>query len=167
MFLTLCVFMFHREYGLNCRLKERIEENGYNTYSSARWKNRRRSMFVGLNANGRPLKGRKTRRKNTATHFLPIMVWGDTPTPKSMIGRHKALIKPRLLQLDAGPTWGHFCLCACVCVFVGLFLDITAHYNPNWWAGMAIVQRYSLKSNVPPPLLQLQLISQNTVGVRS
>uniref|UniRef100_A0A3B1JC11 Fibroblast growth factor n=1 Tax=Astyanax mexicanus TaxID=7994 RepID=A0A3B1JC11_ASTMX len=63
-----------REYGVNCRLKERIEENGYNTYSSAQWRNRRRAMFVGLSANGRPMRGRKTRRKNTATHFLPILV---------------------------------------------------------------------------------------------
>uniref|UniRef100_A0A3B1ITL8 Fibroblast growth factor n=1 Tax=Astyanax mexicanus TaxID=7994 RepID=A0A3B1ITL8_ASTMX len=62
------------KYGVNCRLKERIEENGYNTYSSAQWRNRRRAMFVGLSANGRPMRGRKTRRKNTATHFLPILV---------------------------------------------------------------------------------------------
>ncbi|XP_051967492.1 fibroblast growth factor 10b [Xyrauchen texanus] len=63
-----------RNYGMNCRLKERIEENGYNTYASAQWKNKRRQMFVGLNAHGRPLRGRKTRRRNTATHFLPIVV---------------------------------------------------------------------------------------------
>lgn len=65
---------FQRVYGINCRLKERIEENGYNTYASAEWKNKKRQMFVGLSAHGRPLRGRKTRRKNTATHFLPIMV---------------------------------------------------------------------------------------------
>ncbi|XP_052412554.1 fibroblast growth factor 10-like [Carassius gibelio] len=63
-----------RNYGLNCRLKERIEENGYNTYASAEWRNKKRQMFVGLSAHGRPLRGRKTRRKNTATHFLPILV---------------------------------------------------------------------------------------------
>ncbi|XP_012686023.1 fibroblast growth factor 10b [Clupea harengus] len=63
-----------REYSSNCKLKERIEENGYNTYASAEWRNRKRQMFVGLSANGRPLRGRKTRRKNSATHFLPIMV---------------------------------------------------------------------------------------------
>ncbi|XP_028852136.1 fibroblast growth factor 10b [Denticeps clupeoides] len=63
-----------RQYGINCRLKERIEENGYNTYASADWRNRKRQMFVGLSAKGKPLRGRKTRRKNTATHFLPIMV---------------------------------------------------------------------------------------------
>ncbi|XP_066510838.1 fibroblast growth factor 10-like [Hoplias malabaricus] len=63
-----------REYSMNCRLKERIEETGYNTYSSAQWKNRRRAMFVGLNANGQPMKGRKTRRRSVATQFLPIVV---------------------------------------------------------------------------------------------
>ncbi|XP_055367518.1 fibroblast growth factor 10-like [Betta splendens] len=63
-----------REFGVDCTLKERIEENGYNTYASAEWKNRKRQMFVGLNVHGRPLKGKKTRRKNTATHFLPIVV---------------------------------------------------------------------------------------------
>ncbi|RXN28763.1 fibroblast growth factor 10-like protein [Labeo rohita] len=63
-----------RNYDINCRLKERIEENGYNTYASAEWKNNNRQMFVGLSARGRPLRGRKNRRKNTATHFLPILV---------------------------------------------------------------------------------------------
>ncbi|XP_056602639.1 fibroblast growth factor 10b [Triplophysa dalaica] len=63
-----------RSYGVNCRLKERIEENGYNTYASAQWRNKKRQMFVGLSAHGRPLRGRKTRRRNTATHFLPIVV---------------------------------------------------------------------------------------------
>lgn len=63
-----------RNYGINCRLKERIEENGYNTYASAEWRNKKRQMFVGLSAHGRSLRGRKTRRKNTATHFLPIML---------------------------------------------------------------------------------------------
>ncbi|XP_061118188.1 fibroblast growth factor 10a [Conger conger] len=60
--------------GTDCELKERIEENGYNTYASAHWRSRRRPMFVGLSANGKPMRGRKTRRKNTATHFLPIVV---------------------------------------------------------------------------------------------
>ncbi|XP_068559925.1 fibroblast growth factor 10-like [Cebidichthys violaceus] len=62
-----------REFGVDCTLKERIEENGYNTYASAEWRNKKRQMFVGLNVHGRPLRGKKTRRKNTATHFLPIM----------------------------------------------------------------------------------------------
>ncbi|XP_069563820.1 fibroblast growth factor 10-like [Brachyistius frenatus] len=63
-----------REFGVDCTLKERIEENSYNTYASAEWRNRKRQMFVGLNIHGKPMRGKKTRRKNTATHFLPIMV---------------------------------------------------------------------------------------------
>ncbi|XP_015238055.1 PREDICTED: fibroblast growth factor 10 [Cyprinodon variegatus] len=63
-----------RVFSVDCKLKERIEENGYNTYASAKWKNKKRQMFVGLNVQGKPLKGMKTRRKKTATHFLPIMV---------------------------------------------------------------------------------------------
>ncbi|XP_055741959.1 fibroblast growth factor 10-like [Salvelinus fontinalis] len=63
-----------REFGIDCTLKERIEENGYNTYASAEWRNKKRQMFVGLSVHGRPLRGKKTRRRNVATHFLPIMV---------------------------------------------------------------------------------------------
>ncbi|KAM9306719.1 fibroblast growth factor 10a [Pholidichthys leucotaenia] len=63
-----------REFGPDCRLIERIEENKYNTYASAEWRNKKKYMFVGLNASGRPMKGKRTRRKNTATHFLPIVV---------------------------------------------------------------------------------------------
>uniref|UniRef100_UPI0037E89F5B fibroblast growth factor 10a n=1 Tax=Semicossyphus pulcher TaxID=241346 RepID=UPI0037E89F5B len=63
-----------RDFGPDCRLIERIEENKYNTYASAEWCNKKKHMFVGLNANGKPMRGKKTRRKNTATHFLPIVV---------------------------------------------------------------------------------------------
>ncbi|KAL6097033.1 fgf10 [Pungitius sinensis] len=63
-----------RDFGPDCRLIERIEENKYNTYASAKWRNKNKHMFVGLNANGKPMRGKKTRRKNTATHFLPIVV---------------------------------------------------------------------------------------------
>ncbi|XP_074527007.1 fibroblast growth factor 10b [Halichoeres trimaculatus] len=63
-----------RDFGVDCTLKERIEENGYNTYASAEWRNKKRQMFVGLTVHGKPLRGKKTRRRNTATHFLPILV---------------------------------------------------------------------------------------------
>ncbi|CAB1352245.1 unnamed protein product [Coregonus sp. 'balchen'] len=63
-----------RDFGVDCRLTERIEENRYNTYASAEWRNKKKAMFVGLSANGKPMRGKKTRRKNTATHFLPIVV---------------------------------------------------------------------------------------------
>ncbi|KAM9821130.1 fibroblast growth factor 10a [Neosynchiropus ocellatus] len=63
-----------RDFGPDCRLIERIEENKYNTYASAEWRNKKKHMFVGLNTNGKPMRGKKTRRKNTSTHFLPIGV---------------------------------------------------------------------------------------------
>ncbi|KAK6494378.1 fibroblast growth factor 10a [Huso huso] len=63
-----------KEFGVDCKLKERIEENGYNTYASLQWKNKGKQMFVALNGKGSPKKGQKTRRKNTAAHFLPIVV---------------------------------------------------------------------------------------------
>lgn len=71
---TLLISPLQRDFGPDCRLKERIEENKYNTYASAEWFNKKKHMFVGLNANGKPMRGKKTRRKNTATHFLPIVV---------------------------------------------------------------------------------------------
>ncbi|XP_015279954.1 PREDICTED: fibroblast growth factor 10 [Gekko japonicus] len=58
----------------DCKLKERIEENGYNTYASYFWKNNGRQMFVALNGRGATKKGQKTRRKNTTAHFLPMAV---------------------------------------------------------------------------------------------
>ncbi|XP_072518121.1 fibroblast growth factor 10a [Salminus brasiliensis] len=63
-----------REFGTDCKFVERIEENRYNTYASAEWRNKKRPMFVGLSANGKPMRAKKTRRKNTATHFLPIPI---------------------------------------------------------------------------------------------
>lgn len=71
---ALLVSPLQRDFGPDCRLIERIEENKYNTYASAEWRNKKKHMFVGLNANGKPMKGKKTRRKNTACHFLPIVV---------------------------------------------------------------------------------------------
>ncbi|XP_028318671.1 fibroblast growth factor 10a [Gouania willdenowi] len=66
-----------RDFGPDCRLIERIEENKYNTYASAEWRNKKKYMFVGLNGNGRPMKGKRTRRRNTATHFLPMVLPAD------------------------------------------------------------------------------------------
>ncbi|MEQ2239363.1 Fibroblast growth factor 10, partial [Ilyodon furcidens] len=64
-----------KEFGPDCRLVERIEENQYNTYASAEWRTKKnKCMFVGLNAKGKPMKGKRTRRKNTSTHFLPMLV---------------------------------------------------------------------------------------------
>uniref|UniRef100_A0A803XQ00 Fibroblast growth factor n=1 Tax=Meleagris gallopavo TaxID=9103 RepID=A0A803XQ00_MELGA len=58
----------------NCKFTERIEENGYNTYASLRWRHRGRPMFLSLNSKGRPRRGGKTRRQHLSTHFLPMLV---------------------------------------------------------------------------------------------
>uniref|UniRef100_A0A8B9HAL8 Fibroblast growth factor 10a n=1 Tax=Astyanax mexicanus TaxID=7994 RepID=A0A8B9HAL8_ASTMX len=66
--------VLQREFGTDCKFVERIEENRYNTYASAEWRNKKKPMFVGLSANGKPMRAKKTRRKNTATHFLPMPI---------------------------------------------------------------------------------------------
>uniref|UniRef100_A0A8D0H9G2 Fibroblast growth factor n=1 Tax=Sphenodon punctatus TaxID=8508 RepID=A0A8D0H9G2_SPHPU len=63
-----------KEFNSDCKLKERIEENGYNTYASLNWKHNGRQMFVALNGRGATKRGQKTRRKNTSAHFLPMLV---------------------------------------------------------------------------------------------
>uniref|UniRef100_A0A3B4AL55 Fibroblast growth factor n=1 Tax=Periophthalmus magnuspinnatus TaxID=409849 RepID=A0A3B4AL55_9GOBI len=61
------------KYNPSCRFKERIEENGYNTYASLRWKHGGRQMFVSLNGRGKPRRGHKARRRHPSTHFLPML----------------------------------------------------------------------------------------------
>lgn len=67
-----------KDFNVDCELKERIEENGYNTYASMRRKPQKgRQMFVTLNGKGVPRRGHKTRRKHPSAHFLPIVVRHD------------------------------------------------------------------------------------------
>ncbi|XP_034036156.1 fibroblast growth factor 22 [Thalassophryne amazonica] len=61
------------KYNPSCKFKERIEENGYNTYASLRWKYGGRQMFVSLNGRGKPRRGHKARRRHPSTHFLPML----------------------------------------------------------------------------------------------
>ncbi|XP_062412163.1 fibroblast growth factor 22 [Sardina pilchardus] len=60
-------------YNPSCKFKERIEENGYNTYASLRWRHGGRQMFVSLNGRGKPRRGHRARRRHPSTHFLPMM----------------------------------------------------------------------------------------------
>lgn len=62
-----------RVYSGRCRFRERIEENGYNTYASLRWRHRGRPMFLALDGRGAPRRGDRTRRHHLSTHFLPIL----------------------------------------------------------------------------------------------
>ena len=68
------LFPLQKEFNNDCKLKERIEENGYNTYASFNWQHNGRQMYVALNGKGAPRRGQKTRRKNTSAHFLPMVV---------------------------------------------------------------------------------------------
>ncbi|XP_031205503.1 fibroblast growth factor 22 isoform X1 [Mastomys coucha] len=63
-----------RVYTVDCRFQERIEENGYNTYASRRWRHHGRPMFLALDSQGIPRQGRRTRRHQLSTHFLPVLV---------------------------------------------------------------------------------------------
>ena len=71
-FLSFFLF-FQTRYNPSCKFKERIEENGYNTYASLRWRHGGRQMFVSLNGRGKPRRGHKARRRHPSTHFLPMM----------------------------------------------------------------------------------------------
>ncbi|KAL4608067.1 fibroblast growth factor 22-like [Arapaima gigas] len=61
------------EYTADCQFRERIEENGYNTYAALRWKHRGGPMFVSLGGRGRPRGGHRTRRRHRSAHFLPML----------------------------------------------------------------------------------------------
>uniref|UniRef100_A0A8C0C4X8 Fibroblast growth factor n=1 Tax=Balaenoptera musculus TaxID=9771 RepID=A0A8C0C4X8_BALMU len=62
------------------RFRERIEENGYNTYASVRWRHRGRPMFLALDGGGGGCgvgarrRGVRTQRHHPPTHFLPVLV---------------------------------------------------------------------------------------------
>ncbi|XP_059775171.1 LOW QUALITY PROTEIN: fibroblast growth factor 22 [Balaenoptera ricei] len=70
------------------RFRERIEENGYNTYASVRWRHRGRPMFLAVPCSwrwtrgwggggvrrGGPRRGVRTQRHHPPTHFLPVLV---------------------------------------------------------------------------------------------
>ncbi|KAL0611757.1 Fibroblast growth factor 22 [Plecturocebus cupreus] len=63
-----------RLYTVDCRFRERIEENGHNTYASQRWRHRGQPMFLALDRRGGPRPGGRTRRHHLSTHFLPVLV---------------------------------------------------------------------------------------------
>ena len=58
----------------HCRFRERIEENGYNTYASVRWRHQGRPMFLALDGRGAPRLGGRTQRHHPSTLFLPVLV---------------------------------------------------------------------------------------------
>ncbi|XP_037679811.1 fibroblast growth factor 22 isoform X2 [Choloepus didactylus] len=63
-----------RVYTGDCRFRERIEENGYNTYAARHWRHHGRPMFLALDSRGVPRRGSRTWRHQLSTHFLPVLV---------------------------------------------------------------------------------------------
>ncbi|KAJ8252443.1 hypothetical protein COCON_G00217550 [Conger conger] len=62
-----------RSYSESCNFKEVFLENYFNAYSSSKWtKPNGKEMFIGLSQRGRPLRGRKTRKENISSHFIPL-----------------------------------------------------------------------------------------------
>ncbi|KAJ8343582.1 hypothetical protein SKAU_G00309110 [Synaphobranchus kaupii] len=62
-----------RSYSESCNFKEVFLENYFNAYSSAKWtKQNGKGMFIALSQKGRPLRGRKTRKENFHSHFIPL-----------------------------------------------------------------------------------------------
>ncbi|KAJ8398264.1 hypothetical protein AAFF_G00428340 [Aldrovandia affinis] len=62
-----------KTYSENCNFKEVFLENYFNAYSSTKWtKQNGKEMFIALSQKGRPLRGRKTRKENVSSHFIPM-----------------------------------------------------------------------------------------------
>ncbi|KAL4660727.1 fibroblast growth factor 7-like [Arapaima gigas] len=62
-----------KTYNENCNFKEVFLENYFNAYASAKWtKQNGKQMFLALSQKGKPLKGRKTRKENISSHFIPL-----------------------------------------------------------------------------------------------
>lgn len=49
-------FSFQREFGDECIFNETIEQHHYNTYSSSKYSNERRTLYLALNRRGQPRK---------------------------------------------------------------------------------------------------------------
>lgn len=56
----------------DCNFRELIQENKYNTYASAKWTHNGKEMFVALSNKGSPIKGKKSKKENKSSHFLPL-----------------------------------------------------------------------------------------------
>ncbi|XP_062860934.1 fibroblast growth factor 7 [Trichomycterus rosablanca] len=60
-----------KEYNDSCNFRELYLENHYMAYMSEKWTKSGKGMFISLSQKGRPLRGKKTRKENSACHFIP------------------------------------------------------------------------------------------------
>ncbi|KAK9959212.1 hypothetical protein ABG768_011281 [Culter alburnus] len=60
-----------KDYNDSCNFKEVFLENYYTAYASVKKTKDGKEMFIALSKNGRPLKGKKTRRESITSHFIP------------------------------------------------------------------------------------------------
>lgn len=58
----------------DCNFRELIEENNYNTYSSAKWMHNGQQMFIALNQKGVAIRGKRTKKEIKSSHFLPMAI---------------------------------------------------------------------------------------------
>uniref|UniRef100_A0A8B9H3D3 Fibroblast growth factor n=1 Tax=Astyanax mexicanus TaxID=7994 RepID=A0A8B9H3D3_ASTMX len=69
-----------KEYTNSCVFKEVFLENYYTGYSSNTWKKDGKEIFISLSKKGQPLKPKKARRENGASHFIPRKCTQDGKT---------------------------------------------------------------------------------------
>lgn len=54
--MNVFLFLFQRDFGDECVFNETIEQHNYNTYSSTKYSNERRTLYLALNRRGQPRK---------------------------------------------------------------------------------------------------------------
>ncbi|MBN3313392.1 FGF7 factor, partial [Atractosteus spatula] len=61
-----------KTYSEDCNFKEVFLENYFNAYSSAKWTNNGKEMFISLSHKGVPLRGKRTKKEHVTSHFIPM-----------------------------------------------------------------------------------------------
>uniref|UniRef100_UPI00358F2B5B fibroblast growth factor 10-like isoform X2 n=1 Tax=Myxine glutinosa TaxID=7769 RepID=UPI00358F2B5B len=62
-----------KEFNDSCYFRERIQENGYNTYCALRVGESGQQLYLALGFDGKPRRGSRARANHPSTHFLPML----------------------------------------------------------------------------------------------